>query len=347
MMTFNELKTTIYEIAQAKFGELTPEVKQRLNVELNAIEKYGKTELIAVLWRLFKHFEDNDVCAKLQLYDGYGVSLVCYILGLSLFNPLEHPELITEKYVFNTFRETRGGNFRIDSNKLEIVEEKLKELDYQFEKETYGNSIYFLKVISKDEESSNFTLYYQYRSNACRLQRAYHVLDKHIIDNMPYNDKETFDMINEFDIYGTTICSLAPITLEALRLIRPESLGELSIALAFTSEKQYDDLLEFISNRVSGWNIPTGRKEVDDLLRHTNGILLFTKQKSECLKWLNRSFWEEDTWQTYSSRVKRLLKSGQAVNKCDTYREAYNLYKLAYIKLHYPVEFNKILTINY
>lgn len=44
-------------------------------------------------------------------------------------------------------------------------------------------------------------------------------------------------MINEFDIYGTTISCLAPITLEALRLIMPESLGELAIALAFTSEK--------------------------------------------------------------------------------------------------------------
>lgn len=48
MMTFNELKTEVYEIAQTKIGQLTPEVKQRLDVELDAIEKYGKTELIVV-----------------------------------------------------------------------------------------------------------------------------------------------------------------------------------------------------------------------------------------------------------------------------------------------------------
>ena len=344
MMTFTELKTDVYEIAQAKFGQLEPEVLQRLDVELNAIEKFGKTELIVVLWGLFQDLKSNDVCAKLHLYDGYGVSLVCYVLGISLFNPIEHPKLITEKYVLNTLRETKGANFRIDADKPEIVEEKLKEWNYQFEKETYGN-IYFLKVISKDEESSNVTLYYQYRSNACRLQRAYQILDKRVIDTIPYDDRETFDMINEFDIYGTTISCLAPITLEALRLIRPESLGELAIALAFTSEKQYDDLLEYVANRVSGWNTPTGRKEVDDLLKHTNGVLLFSKQKSECLKWHHRSYWDEDTWQIYSSRVKRLLKSGKVVNKCDTYREAYNLYKLAYLKLHHPTEFSKILTL--
>ena len=146
MMTFTELKTDVYEIAQAKFGQLKPEVVQRLDVELNAIEKFGKTELIVVLWWLFQDLKSNDVCAKLDLYDGYGVSLVCYVLGISLFNPIEHPKLNTEKYVLNTLREKRGANFRIDSDMPEIVEEKLKEWNYQFEKETYGN-IYFLKVI--------------------------------------------------------------------------------------------------------------------------------------------------------------------------------------------------------
>ena len=342
MMTFNELKTDVYESAQAKFGHLTPEVQQRLDAELDGIEKYGKTELIVVLWWLFKHLEKNDVCAKLSLYDGYGVSLVSYVLGVTLFNPLEHPDLITDKYVLNTLRETKSADFRIDSNKPELVESLLKELDYQFEKENYGN-LFVIKAKAREEESADFTLYYQYRPNACRLQRAYHMLDNSILMNIPYDDKETFDLINELDLYGTTITSLAPITLEALKLIRPESLGELSIALAFTSEKQFDDLLEYVANRVSGWNTPTGRKEVDDLLKHTNGVLLFTKQKTECLKWHHRSYWDEDTWPVYNTRVNRLLQSGNVVNKCDTYLEGYNLYKLAYLKLHHPEEFSRIL----
>ena len=67
MMTFNQLKTDVYSIALQKFGQLTPEVKQRLDVELNAIEKNGKTELIVVLWWLFQDLKSNDVCAKLHL----------------------------------------------------------------------------------------------------------------------------------------------------------------------------------------------------------------------------------------------------------------------------------------
>ena len=46
METFNELKNDVYEIAQAKLGQLTEEIKQRLDFELDAIERYGRTELI-------------------------------------------------------------------------------------------------------------------------------------------------------------------------------------------------------------------------------------------------------------------------------------------------------------
>ena len=342
MMTFNELKTDVYGIALQKFGQLTPEVKQRLDVELDAIEKYGKTELIVVLWKLFKHFEGNDVCAKLRLYDGYGVSLVCYVLGITLFNPLEHHKLITERYILNTLQSLQGVSIKIDVNNPEIIETKFNEWGYEYEKETFG-SMGSLMVTAKDEANSSFKIFYQYRVNICRLQRAYHSY-KTLMENIPLDDKDTYDMINELDLYGTTTACLSPITLEAIRLIRPESLGELAIALAFISEKQHEDLLEYVANRVSGWNTPTGRKEVDDLLEHTNGILLFSRQKRECLKWLDRSHWNEDTWQVYNTRVKRLLQSGQVTNKCDTYLEAYNLYKLAYLKLHYPEEFSKILT---
>ena len=53
MKTFKELKNDVYEIAQATFGQLTYEVRQRLDSELDGIEKYGRTELFVTLWRLF------------------------------------------------------------------------------------------------------------------------------------------------------------------------------------------------------------------------------------------------------------------------------------------------------
>jgi len=71
-----------------------------------------------------------------------------------------------------------------------------------------------------------------------------------------------------------------------------------------------------------------------------------SRQRTECLKWTNRSYWiDEDKWMAYKERVKQLLKAGHAENKCDVYLEAHNLYKLAYIRQHYPDQYSKILII--
>ena len=61
METFNELKNDVYEIAQAKLGELTEEIKERLDFELGAIERYGRTELICTLGWLFNELSNKDI----------------------------------------------------------------------------------------------------------------------------------------------------------------------------------------------------------------------------------------------------------------------------------------------
>jgi hypothetical protein len=124
------------------------------------------------------------------------------------------------------------------------------------------------------------------------------------------------------------------------------SLSELTEALAFKSENQYDDLMEYLSNRQHKNFTPTGCSEIDEMLSHTHGVVLFSRQRTECLKWTNRSYWsDEDEWRAYKERVQKLLKAGSVENKCDVYLEAHNLYKLAYIRQHYPDQYSKILII--
>ena len=343
METFNELKNDVYEIAQAKLGQLTEEIKERLDFELGAIERYGRTELISTLGWLFNELSNKDIYVKLRPNNGYSVSLVSYLLGISLFNPMEHPKLITERYVMNTLREVSRVNLRIDTNKPEAIEQFFADLGYEYNQDSILK-IHSLYLKAKNEQSADFALTYEYRPNVCRLQRAYHEITPDHFINIPYNDVETFESINELFLYGITTMCYPPITLEALRLIRPMSLSELAEALAFRSEKQYDDLMEYISNRLHENFTPSGRPEVDEMLSHTHGVVLFSRQRTECLKWRHRSYWfNEDEWKSYKEHVKRLLKAGEVQNKCDVYLEAHNLYKLAYIRLHYPDQHSKIL----
>jgi len=102
--------------------------------------------------------------------------------------------------------------------------------------------------------------------------------------------------------------------------------------------------MEYLSNRLHENFTSTGRPEVDEMLSHTHGVVLFSRQRTECLKWTNRSYWsDEDEWQAYKERLKQFLKAGHAENKCDVYLEAHNLYKLAYIRQHYPDQYSNIL----
>ena len=132
MKTFKELKNDVYEIAQTKFGQLTDEVRQRLDSELDGIEKYGRAELFVTLRQLFMDLSEKDICVKLRPLNGYNVSLVSYLLGISLFNPMEHPNLITERYVLNTLREVSGVDLRIDVNKPEMIVQLVYDYGYEY-----------------------------------------------------------------------------------------------------------------------------------------------------------------------------------------------------------------------
>ena len=132
MKTFKELKNDVYEIAQTKFGQLTDEVRQRLDSELDGIEKYGRTELFVTLWRLFMDLSEKDICVKLRSLNGYSVSLMSYLLGISLFNPMEHPNIITERYVLNTLREVARVDLRIDVNKPEMIVQLVYDYGYEY-----------------------------------------------------------------------------------------------------------------------------------------------------------------------------------------------------------------------
>ena len=343
MKTFNDLKTRVYEIAQQRFGYITDNIKQRLDTELNAIKKYKRTELIICLWRLFNNLSKKGICAKFQTGNGYGVSLICHLLGFTLFNPMEHPNLISERYVLNTLKQTLGVSFKIDVNDYNAIEEILYNYGYEFEKTAIGDNVRLMHIKFSEKGSRNFVLHYRYKHNVCMLQRAFRVIGNDKFYNIPYNNEEVFESIYNLDLYGITSYCFAPITIEALKLIKPNSLSLLTEALAFTSELQSEDLKEYLSNKANGWTKQTGHPEVDEMLSHTYGVVLFSRQEVECKKWLNLTHWDNDKWPIYKERVERLLSSGhEAANKCDKYLMAHNLYKLAYIRHHYPKQFKEI-----
>lgn len=289
MKTFKEFKKKVYEAARIKLGHLTDDAKQRLDLELSAIERFNKTELFTCLWRLFDELSKNNICSQLSVYNEYGTSLVCYVLGISLLNPLDHPTLNPKKLVLDTFRYCPYFTFSIDSNAYKQIPQWLKEWGYDFNIECsdYNSSMIMNLNIDRDKI---IHMYINLRSGDCKLRRAFVEMGEQAVIDIPNDDKETFETISNLNLYGTTTTGFPPITLDALRLIKPSSLNELATALSYCREEQYQSLMIYISSN--------GKKRTDNFA-------------------------------------------------ASEYVKAYNIYKIAYIKKHYPEHFDKILRYSY
>ena len=292
------------------------------------------------MWRLVDELKKHDINISLSLGQGYNVSLVCYLLGISTFNPMNHPGLITEAYVKSTFKSSSEITFRIDKDETEVIDNFLGSLKCKIErKDLLGNNSRRVKT-SRD---SDFTFEFKHVCNSGRIRIIGDLIGWDQFERFPTDDSETMKLIQEIDIYGTTTSSFAPITIEAIREIRPSNVEELADALSFTSEKQYGHLLIYLKNRESGNRVFTGHTEIDEILRDTYGIILNTWQMGEILKLpirhaSNDAFGKETIRERYRS-----LAAFPIVNKCDTYVKAYSLYRLAYAKVHFPNEFKEAL----
>ena len=99
MKDFKKFREQVYDLAKRRFGEISEEIDQRLNLELEAIRINRRTLMLNTIALVLSELEKESIYCERTQQTGYNVSLVCYLLGISLFNPMDYPELITERYV--------------------------------------------------------------------------------------------------------------------------------------------------------------------------------------------------------------------------------------------------------
>lgn len=342
----NEFKQDIWERARIKFGEISEEVEQRLTVETNAIMKYRRCEMLRTMSHLVDELKNHGINISLNLGQGYNVSLVCYLLGISTFNPMDHPVLNTEQYAISAFGEIKQASeiiFKIDKDRPEIIDRFLHSLKYEIERtdvpETYLHS-WRIKAIN--DGNSDFTLEFKYVPNVGRIRIAGELIGWKEFEKIPTDDIETMKLIHDINIYGTTTSSLDPITIEAIREIKPSNTGELADAMSFTSERKYSHLLKYLENKETGNKVYTGYQKIDEILFPTHGIILNTWQKGQILKMRLRRELGETGYHTIRKKYRSLMAS-PLLTKCDIYVKSYNLYRLAYVKVHYPEVFGQLM----
>lgn len=331
-------KQDILNLARIKFGEIPKDVEHRLIAEIDAIKDYGRGEMLHTMWRLVDELKKHDVNICLTLGQGYNVSLVCYLLGISSFNPIDHPKLKTESYVISTFRLSSEIVFKIDKEQSAVIDNLLNSLRYEVARLDAPGGIYSRKIKAYCEGNSDFALEFKYEPNVGRTGIFDELIGWDTFEKIPTDDVETMKLIHDIDIYGATTSSLAPITIEAIRKIRPSNVEKLADALSFTSERKYSHLLKYLKNRDTGNRVFTGHPKIDEILSPTHGILLYTSQLGQIFKLPLRSELGENAYNAIRGKLRSLMAS-PIVNRCDIYVKAYDLYRSAYVKVHYPEVF--------
>lgn len=130
MKDFMKFRERVYDQAKRKFGEISEGIDRRLNIELEAILLYRRTLMLSTAALYIEALDECGIYCRLQ-QNGYNASLVCYLLGISTFNPMKYPDLITEKYVLETYRALSVMSFKINKDNNSELERILEELDFK------------------------------------------------------------------------------------------------------------------------------------------------------------------------------------------------------------------------
>ena len=340
-----DFKQDIWNLARMKFGEITEDVEQRVIVEVDAIKGYGRGEMLLTMWRLVDELRKHDINIRLTLDQGDNVSLVCYLLGISSFNPIDHPKLKTESYVISTFKLSSEIVFKIDKDQSAVIDGFLNSLRYEVARMDVSGDFHSRQINAGCEGNSDFAFEFKYEPNIGRTRIFGELIGWDKFEKIPTDDVETMKIIHDIDIYGATTSSLAPITIEAIREIKPSNVEKLADALSFTSERKYSHLLKYLKNRDTGNRVFTGHPKIDEILSPTHGILLYTSQLGQIFKFPLRSELGENAYNAIRGKLRSLMAS-PIVNRCDIYVKAYDLYRSAYVKVHYPEIFKKVIESN-
>ena len=353
MKDFKKFREQVYDLAKSRFGEISEEIDQRLNLELEAIRINRRTLMLNTIALVLSELEKESIYCERTQQTGYNVSLVCYLLGISLFNPMDYPELITERYVIRAMGSLSRMTFTVESNILEKLKDildrhGLKDVcstEHSYLKQIEGTcyDTYLVDYNLADAESSSFEIYIRYSEHKTLDRKILNQVGIAKYEGIPENDSPTWEIIHNLDLFGTTR-HLTMTNYEAIRKIRPRSISELSEALSFEKDKQYSLLQEYLQNKHSGGTTYTGDAVIDEILCHTHGVLLYSRQQEAYMKRLNElSCSENQAYDRCNEYLNSQLPHSVINNKCDKYVKAVNLYRLAYIKMHYPEAFNRVI----
>lgn len=160
-----------------------------------------------------------------------------------------------------------------------------------------------------------------------------------------YEDKATYQLLQRGDTDGIFFLEGAFNQFDLCQL-KPSNLQQLTAACAFSHPLTNDLIYKYLKNReIRSDGDYYGISEVDEVLRETNGIVIYKQQADEITSRLDKLLEEGRTeLEPQAGFIKEDLQKHWKwlVNRDYIERRAKLVYRLAYIKVHLHDEFMKL-----
>ena len=353
-----QLSELTFEGARRTFGESLPEeIKNRLLYELDIIKKTGHAERFLIVSKILNYARKELGVMAEVIHDAVAGSLVAYCMGITRVDPLKH-DLLFERYM-------RLGEYDPPYFCIDCDEEGLEALKDWVDGK-YGKS----DKLNNIDISSYRTI--SIINNVCKIIResSHSSVDLDLISD---NDPDTFEMLQNGDTAGVPMFDSEQMQ-KYLKKLKLTCLDDLVILNAMRSLNEDCKIQQFIARRNGRQAIKYEIPCMDKYLAESYGILVyqeeiallsrlladFTRKQSyslvEALKYKKRfelnmykiqfvangrqnghdptilnQIWRH--WEKVGDKVS--IKS--QVVSCTIFA-----YRVAYLKAHYPDEFNAV-----
>ena len=175
------------------------------------------------------------------------------------------------------------------------------------------------------------------------------IADKFDANNLPLDDSSTFELFQRADTDGIFMMESEWDKYDLLR-IKPKNMDELTATIALSHGLAVNPYIYTYLKiqEIQPFTYPrfTEMERVKEILSDTHGMLLWKEQKEEILAYIDSLSDEEK--ERYSSAIKIVLheielRQHSLSNRKFFRNRAMICYKLAYIKVHMPEEFDYYL----
>lgn len=160
-----------------------------------------------------------------------------------------------------------------------------------------------------------------------------------------YEDAATYKLLQEGETDGIFFME-GPFNQYDLRQLKPTNLTELTAACAFSHPLTNDGIYKYLKNKeIRSDSDYYGIPEVDEVLKETNGIFLYKEQAREIDERLDKIL-ESDRTELHQQAgfIKSDIRKNQdrMVKREYIARRAKLVYRLVYIKVHLPEDFQHV-----